>query len=768
MSLLLCLLAAAPLGPAPDLPHAALDAGRPPLVVPTRIEDVHAGHERGHPWLRGPAYKAHADEAGLHFVPFLGSAAARNWTVTFAVEQLAVGGAPLALASPQARLEGDTIVVDRGSIVERYEGQLEGVAQSFVFDGLTGRTGDLVVEVSVKTDLELVRDGAGYVLQGPDGVAHIGGATALDGRGAALALESERTAAGIAYRVPGWFVELAGDGLVIDPLVSSGIAANLSSPVQNPDVAYDSANDTICLVYEGVFSGADTDLHYVTLSATTLAIVDSGLVELIAGNAFEPRVASLPGPGRFIVCYEQTDAFDRAEIFARSRSAAAGSNWEITETVATFDEFFEPRNPDLGGETFAGAEAFALVAYEWSPRGVVATSRGIRARRLDPAAAPVAPPFVLAADTGPTDHAAPAVSKFAGFGGVHDGWWVAYAAGPLGTEMDEVRASRVSFSQTVTPSNVRVFAVPPGAGVERVDVSAPYTTPDVQEAVHFVAQTASPSGSRALWCVTRERFEVGTLVSPRALGDVDVNDATENAFPSLATSFRKAAIVYGDFEASSAQIRLVASSLERELDGGAAVGERRVALDDIDGLFYRAPNTTSVAAGGVPSSSDVVLATWANPTPGGNLDIHLAIVDFPEPRAVGRSFCTGNRNSTGELAFLAAYGDNLTTTPKTLRATSVPPNQFGLFVVSQSFGAATPPTSQGLLCLVGSIGRYNGSIASSGPLGVLEFSMDPTAIPQGIGTVAAIAGQTWGFQAWHRDVNPVQTSNFTSGVQIRF
>ncbi|MEL6715950.1 MAG: hypothetical protein AAFP86_19375, partial [Planctomycetota bacterium] len=68
----------------------------------------------------------------------------------------------------------------------------------------------------------------------------------------------------------------------------------------------------------------------------------------------------------------------------------------------------------------------------------------------------------------------------------------------------------------------------------------------------------------------------------------------------------------------------------------------------------------------------------------------------------------------------------------------------------------------------GSIGRYNGSIASSGPLGVLEFSMDPTAIPQGIGTVAAIAGQTWGFQAWHRDVNPGQTSNFTSGVQIRF
>lgn len=134
MSLLHCLLAAAPLGPAPDLPHAALEAGRPPLVVPTRIEDVHAGHERGQPWLRGPAYKAHADEAGLHFVPFLGSAAARNWPVTFAVERLTVGGAPLPLGSAQPRLEDETIVVDRGPLVERYEGQLEGLAQSFTFE----------------------------------------------------------------------------------------------------------------------------------------------------------------------------------------------------------------------------------------------------------------------------------------------------------------------------------------------------------------------------------------------------------------------------------------------------------------------------------------------------------------------------------------------------------------------------------------------------------------------------------------------------------
>ncbi|MEO0631242.1 MAG: hypothetical protein AAFY46_11035, partial [Planctomycetota bacterium] len=41
--------------------------------------------------------------------------------------------------------------------------------------------------------------------------------------------------------------------LLIDPLLSSGLAANLGVSVRNPDVAYDVANDTISLVYEGVF-----------------------------------------------------------------------------------------------------------------------------------------------------------------------------------------------------------------------------------------------------------------------------------------------------------------------------------------------------------------------------------------------------------------------------------------------------------------------------------------------------------------------------------
>ena len=36
------------------------------------------------------------------------------------------------------------------------------------------------------------------------------------------------------------------------------------------------------------------------------------------------------------------------------------------------------------------------------------------------------------------------------------------------------------------------------------------------------------------------------------------------------------------------------------------------------------------------------------------------------------------------------------------------------------------------------------------------------------GTVAAMPGETWHFQAWHRDRNPLPTTNYTDAVSITF
>ena len=107
----------------------------------------------------------------------------------------------------------------------------------------------------------------------------------------------------------------------------------------------------------------------------------------------------------------------------------------------------------------------------------------------------------------------------------------------------------------------------------------------------------------------------------------------------------------------------------------------------------------------------------------------------------------------------------------TLTAENLPQNQFGMFLCSEIKGfVPNPGSSQGNLCLAGSIGRYNrpGEIKNSGAEGTYSLVLDLTDTPQPTGSVSIMAGETWNFQTWFRDANPGSTSNFTDGVSILF
>lgn len=140
---------------------------------------------------------------------------------------------------------------------------------------------------------------------------------------------------------------------------------------------------------------------------------------------------------------------------------------------------------------------------------------------------------------------------------------------------------------------------------------------------------------------------------------------------------------------------------------------------------------------------------------------------------VGTSYCLGAPNSTGAGATIEGAGSALLAeNDLALTASGLPVGSFTLFLTSQSQGFVTAPGgSQGILCLGGEIGRYVGpgqiQQASSG--GDATLSLDLTALPQPTGSVSAVAGQTWNFQAWYRDaVNGVTTSNFTDGLAVSF
>ncbi|MFT7680439.1 MAG: hypothetical protein ACI8QC_004445, partial [Planctomycetota bacterium] len=84
---------------------------------------------------------------------------------------------------------------------------------------------------------------------------------------------------------------------------------------------------------------------------------------------------------------------------------------------------------------------------------------------------------------------------------------------------------------------------------------------------------------------------------------------------------------------------------------------------------------------------------------------------------------------------------------------------------------ANPGGSAGNLCVLGDIARFN----RAGEVGAIAGGTFSLLLPMGdfpeppVGSVAVMAGDTWNFQCWHRDVvNGNATSNFTDALEVTF
>ena len=129
--------------------------------------------------------------------------------------------------------------------------------------------------------------------------------------------------------------------------------------------------------------------------------------------------------------------------------------------------------------------------------------------------------------------------------------------------------------------------------------------------------------------------------------------------------------------------------------------------------------------------------------------------------------------SSGELGRIAAIGDGAAAADDVvLYADGLPPGQTTLFLNSRTLGS-TPMVGGGLgtLCLGGSINRYvrPGELSTSSDLGVAWLPLTLSSTPDGATTSPVLAGETWYYQAWHRDVvGGVQTSNLTGAVAVTY
>ncbi|MDF1836862.1 MAG: hypothetical protein P1V35_03240 [Planctomycetota bacterium] len=144
----------------------------------------------------------------------------------------------------------------------------------------------------------------------------------------------------------------------------------------------------------------------------------------------------------------------------------------------------------------------------------------------------------------------------------------------------------------------------------------------------------------------------------------------------------------------------------------------------------------------------------------------------PDGTSQAESYCDSTVNSTGSMANMIFSGTpSVAANDLVFGVRDLPLNQFGYFVVSQTIGSGvTPAGSQGTLCIGGAIGRHNrlGEVLFSGTAGAVLMPLDLTNVPQPLGPVAILPGETWHWQYWTRDQNPSSTSNFSDGNRLTF
>ncbi|MDF1837363.1 MAG: hypothetical protein P1V35_05810, partial [Planctomycetota bacterium] len=175
----------------------------------------------GRTWARGPQWKASFGSEGLVYIPFFGSDAPQNYPVQLDLARVAIEGEPIELLGRNRGRDGQSVNLDRGSLVEVYHLTKSTVEQTFVFEELTTR-GELVLDITVKTELfgSESADG-GFTFSNELGEVRYGSATAIDARGQSIQLRQRLTADGIRIVVPKDFVQSAQLPLVVDPILST-------------------------------------------------------------------------------------------------------------------------------------------------------------------------------------------------------------------------------------------------------------------------------------------------------------------------------------------------------------------------------------------------------------------------------------------------------------------------------------------------------------------------------------------------------------------
>ncbi|MBK8977677.1 MAG: hypothetical protein IPM29_17345 [Planctomycetes bacterium] len=312
--------------PQPNLPEGSItDFMRPAVVNSTD----------GELWASQARWKAQFAPDGVVFVPTLGPLAPRSLPVRFRLAEILHGERSVLPPtknprSVQPTLDGNTVrYVHDTDVVETYEVIEDGIEQSFVFPTRLPGQGDLVVRLSLDTELtaEVGHYDDGLTLH-RDGepLVGIGRVVGIDARGRRCAGELRWDGSQLELVLPAAFVDTARYPLVLDPLIGPlgrhGNGAILS------DVAYDVTWDLYLVVWQHTVSASDRDVYgqRVRQNGTTVGTrvnIENGVEDMYAA-----KVANVNLRDMFyaVMEFDSHDPNDGKQIIGRAVTAASGSS----------------------------------------------------------------------------------------------------------------------------------------------------------------------------------------------------------------------------------------------------------------------------------------------------------------------------------------------------------------------------------------------------------------------------------------------------------
>ena len=344
-----------PFAPTPE-PIRAAPGSVPASSLAALANQVIRQELDGQPVAMGPAYRANFTADGLLFTPRMGPDDASR-TLRFAFESAKVGDVPvtgLDLRVDPALADG-TVVFDRGAGVrEIYEPLEAGLEQSFAFESLPSRSGDLVVRGRLETNLPLPADSGvteRIELREPSGRgAFLEKVVGVDARGVEVPGSMRIAGHELELRLPASFVAEAELPLVLDPLIGGfQDVAGSSIDYLYPDAAYGARGLTrYGVTWERRWSGTDVDVMFVELDEDLVQVGGQKILEgFIEPLSIAPAIAFNNQTNQFLVVWEHyATPASFSDVYARQVFASGALSSTIPVAQGSGRQFA----PDVGSE----------------------------------------------------------------------------------------------------------------------------------------------------------------------------------------------------------------------------------------------------------------------------------------------------------------------------------------------------------------------------------------------------------------------------------